>query len=278
MSGPQASLVLRTRVCDLLGITHPVVMGGMGGGGGIQFTSAELVAAVSSGGGLGILGASSLTPEELNAQAASIRNLTEAPFGINLLLFFTEKLLDAALAVRPPIMSFAWAASDQRLDAIFARAHEARCKVIYQAASVPEALRAVKAGADVIVAQGSEGGGHVGVMGTMPLVPMVVDAVHPTPVLAAGGIADGRGLAAALALGADGVLLGTRFLATVESPLPPNLKQAILKSDGHDTDLTSLPDMMYGTSGLAPLRAFAGTRSSGGGRAASGRCACRGSR
>ena len=99
---------------------------------------------------------------------------------------------------------------------------------MYQAASVRDAVRAAKAGANVIVAQGGEGGGHVGVMGTMPLVPMVVRAVDPTPVLAAGGVADGRGLAAALALGAEGVLLGTRFLSTAESPLHPNLKRAIV--------------------------------------------------
>jgi NAD(P)H-dependent flavin oxidoreductase YrpB (nitropropane dioxygenase family) len=98
----------------------------------------------------------------------------------------------------------------------------------------------------VIVAQGTEGGGHVGVMGTMPLVPMVVSAVAPTPVLAAGGVADGRGLAAALALGADGVLLGTRFLASDEAPIAKGFKQAIVESDGHDTLVTEIPDVANG--------------------------------
>jgi len=111
---------------------------------------------------------------------------------------------------------------------------------------VPEAVRAAKAGADVIVAQGTEGGGHVGWMASMALVPMVVQAVAPIPVLAAGAIADGRGLAAALALGAEGVLIGTRFLATDESPLHPNFKQAIVHSDGHDTTLTEIPDIASG--------------------------------
>ena len=115
---------------------------------------------------------------------------------------------------------------------------------------VPEAVRAVEAGADVIVAQGTEGGGHVGWMATIVIVPMVVDAVAPVPVLAAGGIADGRGLAASLALGADGVLLGTRFLATVESPLHQNFKQAIVDCDGHDTALTEIHDIASGL-GLA---------------------------
>jgi NAD(P)H-dependent flavin oxidoreductase YrpB (nitropropane dioxygenase family) len=108
---------------------------------------------------------------------------------------------------------------------------------------VEGALRAAEAGADLIVAQGSEGGGHVGWMGSIALTPMVVDAVSPLPVLSAGGFADGRGLVAALALGASGVLYGTRFLASEESPLHENFKRAIVESDGHDTVLTEIPDI-----------------------------------
>ena len=111
------------------------------------------------------------------------------------------------------------------------------------AGEIPEALRAAEAGADVLVAQGTEAGGHVGWMASLPLVPMIVKSVAPLPVLSAGGIADGRGLAAALALGAEGVLLGTRFMATPEAPIHPNFKQAIVKSDGHDTVLTEIPDL-----------------------------------
>jgi NAD(P)H-dependent flavin oxidoreductase YrpB (nitropropane dioxygenase family) len=114
------------------------------------------------------------------------------------------------------------------------------------AGTVTEAARAAKAGIDILIAQGTEGGGHVGWMASMPLIPMVVDAVAPIPVLAAGGFADGRGLVAALALGADGILLGTRFLATVESPLHANFKQAIVDSDGHDTQLSEIPDIASG--------------------------------
>jgi NAD(P)H-dependent flavin oxidoreductase YrpB (nitropropane dioxygenase family) len=114
------------------------------------------------------------------------------------------------------------------------------------AATVAEAVRAAEAGADIIVAQGTEGGGHVGWMASMPLIPMVVDAVSPIPVLAAGGFADGRGLVAALALGAQGILLGTRFLSTEESPLHPNFKRAIVDSDGHDTQLSEIPDIASG--------------------------------
>ena len=111
---------------------------------------------------------------------------------------------------------------------------------------VPEARRAVEAGADSIVAQGTEGGGHVGLMGTMALVPQVVRAVAPVPVLAAGGIATGEGLAAALALGAEGVLVGTRFLATPECPVAEGFKKAVLASDGHDTIVTEIPDIARG--------------------------------
>ena len=116
--------------------------------------------------------------------------------------------------LRPAVMQFAWARPDQDLKRLFDRAHDAGSKITHMAGAVPEAERAAKAGADVIIAQGTEGGGHVGWMASMPLIPMVVDAVQPVPVLAAGGFADGRGLVAALSLGADGILLGTRFLAT----------------------------------------------------------------
>ena len=151
-----------------------------------------------------------------------------------------------ALSLRPSVMQFAWARPDQDLAPYIGRAHDAGCKVTYMAGTVPEAVRAAKAGADVIIAQGTEGGGHVGYMASMPLIPMVVDAVGDIPVLAAGGLADGRGLVAALALGAQGILLGTRFLATDESPLHPNFKQSIVDSDGHDTQLSEIPDLAAG--------------------------------
>jgi NAD(P)H-dependent flavin oxidoreductase YrpB (nitropropane dioxygenase family) len=173
--------------------------------------------------------------------------LTSAPFGLNLLLFVSgEEALEAVLAEQPHVASFSWAQIDQPLEDIFTRAQKAGCLVMHMVSQVGEARRAAEAGADIVVAQGTEGGGHVGVMATMPLVPQVVDAVAPTTVLAAGGIADGRGLAAALALGAEGVLLGTRFLATQEAPVPDALKQVILNSDGHDTDLTEIPDLIRG--------------------------------
>jgi NAD(P)H-dependent flavin oxidoreductase YrpB (nitropropane dioxygenase family) len=117
---------------------------------------------------------------------------------------------------------------------------------MHMVSDVPEALRAAEAQMDAIVAQGTEGGGHVGLMASLVLVPMVVQKVATIPVIAAGGIADGRGLAAALALGAEGALLSTRFLATAESPLYANFKQAIVRSNGHDTILSEIPDIASG--------------------------------
>ena len=210
-------------------------------------TSVPLVAAVSNAGGLGVLGLAMTPPDDIPAVVSAIREATKSPFGVNLLLFLArEEAIDAALGSRPPIFSTAWPWADQDLGEIFTRAHKAGSIVMHMVGTVPEALRAKDAGADVIVAQGTEGGGHVGWMATMTLVPMVVDAVAPTPVIAAAGIADGRGLAAALALGAHGALLGTRFLATQESPLHENFKRAVVDGDGHDTLLTEIPDIATG--------------------------------
>lgn len=235
--------MIRTRVCDLLGIQHPIVLGGMGGGA----TGAPLVAAVSNSGGLGVLGTSGMNGARLKSEVDAIRRTSDKPFGINHLLFeVDEERFSVTVETKPAVASFAWARADQDLHAYFDRAHAAGCKVMYMGGEVSENVRAAEAGADIIVAQGTEAGGHVGWMASMPLVPMVVDAVAPLPVLAAGGFADGRGLAAALALGADGVLVGTRLLATHESPLHPNFKQAIIDSDGHDTVLTEIPDLAAG--------------------------------
>jgi NAD(P)H-dependent flavin oxidoreductase YrpB (nitropropane dioxygenase family) len=234
--------MIRTPVCDLLDIEHPIALGGMG-----SASSPAMTAAVSRAGGLGAMGCHYLTPEQVRERATAARKETNKPFGLNFLLFdVREDSFAEALKLRPAVMQFAWARQDQDLKPFFDRSHEAGCKITYMASAVKEAERAVKAGADVIIAQGSEGGGHVGWMGAMPLIPMVVDAVGSVPVLAAGGFADGRGLVAALALGAQGILLGTRFLASHESPLHPNFKQAIVDSDGHDTQLSEIPDIAAG--------------------------------
>jgi NAD(P)H-dependent flavin oxidoreductase YrpB (nitropropane dioxygenase family) len=213
---------------------------------GSGISDGDLAGAVSEAGGLGVVGASWLSADEVTAMGERTRELTAKPFGVNLLLFGAEELLDAALAVRPAVLSTAWARQDQDLAAIFTRAHETGASVMHMVARLDEAERAAEAGADVIVAQGSEGGGHVGEVGTTVIVRQVVKTVAPLPVLAAGGFGDGAGLASALALGAEGVLLGTTFLATEECPLPDWYKQAIVDSDGHDTVVTTVADTYSG--------------------------------
>ena len=181
--------MIRTAVCDLLDIEHPIALGGMG-----SATSPALVAAVSKAGGLGALGCHYLSPAQINERTAAIRVETNKPFGLNFLTFdMREDSFAAALELRPAVMQFAWARPDQDLKAYSDRAHDAGSKVTYMAGTVSEAARAAKAGVDIIIAQGTEGGGHVGWMGSMPLIPMVVDAVAPIPVLAAGGFAEGAG-------------------------------------------------------------------------------------
>jgi NAD(P)H-dependent flavin oxidoreductase YrpB (nitropropane dioxygenase family) len=143
-------------------------------------------------------------------------------------------------------LSTAWAREDQDLAALFARAHDRGIRVMHMITTLAGAVRAAEAGADVIVAQGSEGGGHVGDIGTSVILPQVAREVAPIPVVGAGGFVDGAGLAAALALGAAGVLLGTRFLATDECPAPAEYKAAVVESDGHDTVVTTVPDTFGG--------------------------------
>src|SRR5262245_30570607 len=185
--------MIHTRICDLLGIVHPIVLGGMG-----TATTAPLVAAVSNAGGFGTLGTSAFTAATLGAEIGAIRERTNKPFGVNHLLFqIQEEMFAITLAARPNVIAFAWARKEQNLRDYFQRAHDAGCKVMHMAGEVSEALRAAEAGADVVVAQGTEAGGHVGWMASLPLLPMMVKAVAPLPVLCAGGIADGSGLAAA---------------------------------------------------------------------------------
>lgn len=234
--------MITTRATTALGITQPVALGGMSSG----FTDARLVAAVSEAGGLGVLGVSRLEPDEITAAAAEIRTRTHRPFGLNLLLFESAESVDAVLATQPAVFSTAWPSPEQDLREIFDRAHEAGAVVVHMVPTLADAVSAAEAGADVIVAQGTEGGGHVGLMASIVIVPLVARAVAPVPVLAAGGFADGAGLAAALALGAEGVLLGTRFLATEEAPVSDAYKSALVASDGHETLLSEVPDLLAG--------------------------------
>ena len=164
--------MLRTRLCELLEILHPVVLGGMG-----SATDANLAAAVSKAGGLGIVGCVGRSPAWIAETARAIRDSTDRPFGLNLLLFETDPASVAAvLDVGPSVFSTAWAWPDQGLRELFSRAHDRGAKIIHMVSGVPEARRAAEAGADAICAQGTEGGGHVGLMGTLALVPQVARA------------------------------------------------------------------------------------------------------
>ena len=234
--------VIRTPFTELIGIEHPVVCAGMGGG----HTGGELVGRVSEAGGLGVIGASFLPPQEVGSMVRRAREITSKPLGINLLLHAQEDRLDEVLNAEPAVLSTAWQRDDQDLAAIFAKAHERGIRVMHMVSRVEDAVRAAEAGADVIVAQGNEGGGHVGEIATTVIVRQVVKAVTPLPVLAAGGFVDGAGLAEALALGADGLLLGTRFLATDEAPVEAAYKRAIIASRGDDTIVTTVADTLSG--------------------------------
>lgn len=234
--------MIRTAFTELIGIEHPVVSAGMGGG----HTNGDLVGRVSEAGGLGVFGASFLPPEEVEQNVARAREITSNPIGINLLLHVSDDRIDEVLELGPEVLSTAWPRDDQDLSAIFERAHERGVRVVHMVPRVEDAVHAAEAGANVIVAQGYEGGGHVGEIASTVVVRQVVKAVAPVPVLAAGGFVDGAGLAAALALGAAGVLLGTRFLATEESPVEDAYKAAIVASNGSDTIVTTVGDTLSG--------------------------------
>ena len=230
--------MIRTRLCDLFGIECPIIQAGMG-----VFTSAELVAAVSNAGGLGSLG-TGLRPVEglkrellerpvtgLKEELPRIRQLTDRPFAVNITLAQpNEEIFALVLEARPPIISFALGDPGE----LVKTAHAAGSLVMHQVTTVAQAKQAAERGVDVIIAQGGEAGGFGGMVAALPLIPQVVDAVRPIPVVAAGGIADGRGLAAALVLGAQGVNVGTRFLASFEAPISESWKQAIMAAESED--------------------------------------------
>ena len=229
---------MRTRLTERLGIELPIISAPMG-----FLAGGRLAAAVSSAGGLGLIGGGYGDRDWLDRAFAAAGNIQVGCGFITWSLAKQPELLDQVLARSPTALMLSFGSPSP----FAARIRQSGATLICQVQSMANAREAVDAGADVIVAQGTEGGGHVGWMASMAVLPMIVDAAGSTPVMAAGGFADGRGLAAALALGAQGVLLGTRFLATKESPLHPHFKQAVLDSDGHDTVLTEIPDIARAT-------------------------------
>jgi nitronate monooxygenase len=228
--------MLSTSLTTRLHIQHPVVQAGMGG-----VACADLVAAVSNAGGLGMLGMIRRSPDFIRDQIRKTRALTRQPFGVNLVPVVPapegiEAQFDVCVQERVPVVSLFWCDPAPFVE----RCHSAGILVMLQVGSADEAKRAVEAGVDIVVAQGMEAGGHVrNQVGLVSLVPAVVDAVA-VPVVAAGGIADGRGLAAALALGAAGVWVGTRFVASEESESHPDYKKRLVAARETDTVYTEM--------------------------------------
>ena len=216
---------MRTRLTDVLGIEHPVMLAGMGG---VSYSA--LVAAVSEAGGFGCFGASTMSGDEMVAEIRAAKALTDKPLGVDLLTAMPDRLMtDVEALIREGASVFAAGLGVPR--DVITLCHEHNVLVLSMCGKVRHAIAAVEAGCDIVVAQGTEAGGHTGQVATMPLVPQVVDAVGDrVPVVAAGGIFDGRGLAAALALGADGVWIGTRFIATPEARSAPGYKDALLRT------------------------------------------------
>ena len=231
---------MRTRLTDLLEIEHPVMLAGMGG-----VSYATLAAAVSEAGGLGVIAAAHGSPEYLREEIRRVRDATDRPFGVDVLFAtiraagdeveqFTDQVkgwIDVTLEERVPVLI----AGLGNPGPVTAEAHRLGIKVMALCGNVKQARDHAANGVDAVIAQGHEAGGHTGRIGGMVLVPAAVDAVAPTPVLAAGGIADGRGVLAALALGAVGVWMGTRFIATHEAYGHDNYKKRIVAIDEEGT-------------------------------------------
>jgi enoyl-[acyl-carrier protein] reductase II len=225
-------MTIRTPICEMLGIEYPILLAGMGG-----VSYAELAAAVSNGGGFGCLGMAGRTPDEIRDEIKKTRDLTDKPFGVDLLAAVPESLEKTAdiiieggaaafisgLGVPPPHL--------------VKKFHDAGLKVMNVNGAVKHAKAAEAGGLDAIVAQGTEAGGHTGRIAGLALIPQIVDAVT-IPVIAAGSIVDGRGLAAAFALGAQGAWMGTRFIASAEAHAGALYKQVIVDADDQDTIVT----------------------------------------
>ncbi len=224
-------MAIHTPLCDFLGTKHPIMLAGMGG-----VSYAELAAAMCNAGGYGVLGMAGTSPDFIDSQMARVKELTDKPFGVDLLAAdptSLEKSVDviieggadsfvAGLGVPMPIMK---------------KLKDAGVKVMVVGGAVKHAIKAEQAGCDAVILQGGEGGGHTGLVGTLPLVAQAVEAVN-IPVVAAGGIYDGRGLAAALSLGAVGVWMGTRFIASAEAHAAQSYKETVVGAGDTDTTRT----------------------------------------
>ena len=231
----------RRQFTKLFGVRHPIALAPMGGSAG-----GALAAAVSRGGGLGMLGAGNGDREWLDREVPIVASGTDQPWGVGFLTWAIDVgAVERALEYGPRAVMLSFGDPSPFVE----RIRQAGAVLIIQVTDLEEARQAVDLGADVIVAQGTESGGHGARRGrsTLPFVPVVVDLAAPVPVLAAGGIADGRGLAAALALGAAGALIGTRFQATAEALVDPAIAKAIVEGRGQDTERSSVLDIARGS-------------------------------
>ena len=229
------------RICELLGIEYPIIQGGMA-----WVATAELAAAVSNAGGLGLIAAGGAPADVVREQIKKARTLTDKPFGVNVMLMspFSDEVMEVVIEEKPAVVATGAGNPGKYIE----RLKEAGIKIMPVIASVAMAKRMEKAGADAVIAEGTEAGGHIGELTTMVLTPQVVDAVS-IPVVSAGGYADSRGTKAAFALGADGIQVGTRFICSTECIAHENYKNAVLKAKDRDAVVT-------GRSTGAPVRAL----------------------
>lgn len=232
---------MNTRICKLLGIEYPIFQGGMA-----WVATAELAAAVSNGGGIGFIAAGNAPADVVREQIRKAKSLTDKPFGVNVMMMspFVEEVMQVIVEEKPAAVATGAGNPGKYIPAL----KEAGIKVMPVVASVAMAKKMEKDGADAVIAEGTEAGGHIGDLTTMVLVPQVADAVE-IPVVAAGGIADSRGAVAAFALGADGIQVGTRFICSNECIAHENYKQAVVKAKDRDAVVT-------GRSTGAPVRAL----------------------
>jgi nitronate monooxygenase len=229
-------MMITTPLTEMFGLRYPLVLAPMGG-----VSGARLAAAVSEAGALGLVGGGYGNPAWLSAELSRMKKATRRPWGVGLITWSVDRsIVELVLGYQPQAVMLSF--GDPKPYAALIRS--ANCKLICQVQDLQGARAAQEAGADIIVAQGTEAGGHGAGRATLPLVPAVVDAVAPTPVLAAGGIADGRGLAAALMLGAHGALIGTRFYASAEALGHDHAKQRIVAARGDETARTRVFDVV----------------------------------
>ncbi len=224
--------MIETRITKLLGIKYPIFQGGMA-----WVSSSGLVAAVSNAGGLGVFGSGSLDPELARQEIRRIKELTDKPFGVNIMLMMPTApgVVEVCIQEKVPVVT----TGAGNPGPLVKRFKDAGIKVIPVVSSVALAKRLERSGVDALIAEGHESGGHVGEITSMVLIPQVVDAVS-IPVIAAGGIADGRGVAAAFALGAEAVQMGTRFILAKECHAHQNYKESVLKARDRDTVTTGV--------------------------------------